>query len=188
MKKINIYPAGGVVKGEQDSEKVSWTEEDMDLVKQKLAPADVHFIDPRFRNDDLNDSFAVFGRDLMAVKVSDFVIVDGRQKRGIGVGQEMMFAKMQGIPVITIAPKGGHYRKGELHYLGQKVEDYVHPFIFSTSDVLVENFEEAADWVKNYLENPVPVKKSTMFEDAMQIYIKKHMADDDPVNKAIKDE
>ena len=188
MKKINIYPAGGVQKGENDKDKVSWTEGDMDLFKRKLAPANVNFIDPRYRNDDLNDHFAVFGRDLMAVKVSDFVIVDGRQKRGIGVGQEMLFAKMQGIPVITIAPKGGHYRKGKLEYLGQKVDDYVHPFIFSTSDVIVENFEEAAEWVKNYLENPVTVKNSRILDEAMDIYVKKYMADDDPVNEAVKDE
>ena len=186
MKTINIYPAGGVQKGEHDKGKMSWTEEDMSLFKAKLSDVAVNFIDPRYRNDNLNDSFAVFGRDLMAVRVSDFVVVDGRQKRGIGVGQEMLFAKLEGIPVVTVAPKGGHYRKGELHYLGQKVNDYVHPFIFSTSDAIVENFEEAADWIKNYLEKPVPIKSSRLTEEAIKEYTKKYMADDDPVNKAIK--
>ncbi len=186
MKTINIYPAGGVQKGENDKGKVSWTDEDMNLFKRKLAPANANFIDPRYRNDDLNDHFAVFGRDLMAVKVSDFVVVDGRQKRGVGVGQEMMFAKLQGIPVITIAPKESHYRKGKLHYLGQQVDDYIHPFIFSTSDVIVENFEEAAEWIKNFLEKPVKIKDGKLLEEAMDIYMKKYMADDDPVNNAIK--
>ena len=186
MKTINIYPAGGVQKGEQDKGKVSWTEEDMNLFKAQLSHVKVNFIDPRYRNDNLNDSLAVFGRDLMAVRVSDFVVVDGRQKRGIGVGQEMLFAKLEGIPVITIAPKGGHYRKGELHYLGQKVNDYVHPFIFSTSDAIVESFDEAADWIKTYLEKPVAIKGPSITEEAIKIYMKKYMADDDPVSRVIK--
>ena len=186
MKTINIYPAGGVQKGEHDKGKVSWADEDMNVFRRLLAPANVNFIDPRYRNDNLNDHFAVFGRDLMAVRVSDFVVVDGRQKRGVGVGQEMLFAKLEGIPVITVAPKESHYRKGKLHYLGQKVDDYVHPFIFSTSDIIVENFEEAAGWIKEYLEKPVPIKGSRLTEDAIQAYMKKYMADDDHVNNAIK--
>jgi hypothetical protein len=186
MKTINIYPAGGVQKGENDEKKVSWTEEDMNIFRRKLAPAKVNFIDPRYRNDNLNDSIAVFGRDLMAVKVSDFVVVDGRQKRGIGVGQEMLFAKMQGIPVITIAPKGGHYAKGKIYYLGQHVEEYIHPFVFATSDAIVENFEQAAEWIKGFLEKPVKIKNSRIIEEAMDIYMKKYMDKDDPIKDAIK--
>ena len=116
--RINIYPAGGVIKGENDKGKISWTDTDMEEFKAKMKPVDVHFIDPRFRNESLKDMVAIFGRDMMAVKVADFVVVDARQKRGVGVGQEMLFAKMHKVPVVTIAPKDGHYVKGFLHYLG----------------------------------------------------------------------
>jgi len=186
MKKITIYPAGGVQKGKSDNGKVSWTEEDMELFRKNLEPVKVHFIDPRFRNDNLNDHFAVFGRDLMAVRVSDFVVVDARQKRGIGVGQEMLFAKMNKVPVIAVAPKDSHYIKGKLEYLRQKVENYVHPFLFCTSDAIVDNFESAAQWIKDFLESPKKVKDISITESAIKEYMAKYMDKDDPVNEAIK--
>ena len=187
MKKITIYPAGGIKKGEQDNEKASWTEEDMEIFRKKLLPIKVHFIDPRYRNDYLGDSLAVFGRDLMAVRISDFVVVDARHKRGIGVGQEMFFAKMNKVPVIAVAPKNSHYVRGKLEYLGQKVENYIHPFLFSTSDAIVESFEQAAEWIKGFLEKPVEVKDISITEEAIKEYMQKYMHKDDPVNQVIKD-
>lgn len=186
MKTITIYPAGGVQKGKDDAGKVSWTEEDMEVFRKKIGPVDVHFIDPRFRNDSLDDSVAVFGRDLMAVRISDFVVVDARQKRGIGVGQEMLFAKMNKVPVITVAPKNGHYQKGNVNILGQDVKDFVHPFLFCTSDVIVENFEQAAEWIKGFLEKPGAVKDISITEEAIKQYMEKYMANDDPLGRAIK--
>ncbi len=188
MKKITIYMAGGIKKGEKDNEKSSWAEGDMDVFRKKLEPLKVHFIDPRYRNDYLGDSLSVFGRDLMAVRISDFVVVDARNKRGIGVGQEMLFAKMNKVPVIAVAPKNSHYVRGKLEYLGQKVENYIHPFLFCTSDAIVENFEQAAAWIKNFLEKPVEIKDISITEKAIDEYMKKYMHKDDPVNEAIKDE
>ena len=186
MKTITIYPAGGVQKGKDDNEKASWTGEDMEIFRKKIEPMKVHFIDPRFRNDYLGDTISVFGRDLMAVRISDFVVVDARHKRGIGVGQEMLFAKMNKVPVIAVAPKNSHYVRGKLEYLGQKVENYVHPFLFCTSDVIVEDFESAAQWIKDFLEKPKAVKDISITEKAIKEYMKKYMAQDDPVNEAIK--
>ncbi len=188
MKKITIYPAGGVQKGAKDNGKVSWTEEDMELFRKKLSPHKVHFIDPRYRNDVVKDSLAVFGRDLMAVKVSDFVVVDARQRRGIGVGQEMLFAKMNSVPVITVAPKNSHYVRDFVHYLGQDIRNYVHPFVSCTSDVIVENFEQAAEWIKSFLENPKEIKDISITEKAIDAYMKKYMDKDEDLNRAIKNE
>jgi hypothetical protein len=186
MKTINIYPAGGVQKGNDDAGKISWTEEDMNTFRKKIEPVNVHFIDPRFRNDNLNDSVAVFGRDLMAVRISDFVVVDARQKRGIGVGQEMLFAKMNKVPVITVAPKNGHYQKGNVNILGQDVNNFVHPFLFCTSDAIVENFVQAAEWIKGFLEKPGAVKDISITEKAIKQYTDKYMADDDTLSRVIK--
>lgn len=188
MKTVKIYPAGGVKKGEKDDGKVSWTDSDMDVFRRVLLPHSIHFIDPRYRNDNLNDSMAVFGRDLMAVRVSDFVVVDAREKRGIGVGQEMMFAKLEGIPVIAVAPKGGHYLKGKLHYLGQTVENYVHPFLIATSDVIVENFEQAAEWIKDFLQSPKEVKDEKTIKKAIDLYVRKYLDGDEPLKNAVKDD
>ena len=188
MKKINIYPAGGIQKGKDDVKRLSWLPEDMELFKTKLLPHSVTFIDPRYRNDNLNNPMTVLGRDLMAVKLSDFVVVDAREKRGLGVGQEMMYAKMKKIPVISIAPKNSYYVKDKLEYLGQKVENFVHPFLYGFSDVIVENFEEAAEWIMNFLEKPTEIKDFSVIKEAMDSYVKNYLDDDGPLKRAIKDE
>lgn len=188
MRTITIYPAGGVKKGndEREKEKVSWTEEDMELFKQKLMPVKVNFIDPRYRNDSLLKDFtSFFGRDLMAVKVSDFIVVDARQKRGIGVGQEMLFAKMHKIPVISVAPRNSHYIK-KAEYLGKEVSNYIHPFLYATSDAIVDDFEKAAEWIRDFLESPKEIKDISVTEKAIEEYMKKYMTDDDPVSRVIK--
>lgn len=185
--KIVIYPAGGVKKGKEDSEKISWTEKDMETVKKILEPHEVFFIDPRFRNEVLQDQEAVFGRDLLAVKSSDFVIVDARQKRGIGVGQEMLFAKINEVPVVTIAPEGGHYSKKKINYLGQEIENYKHPFILGTSDAIVENFQEAGEWIKNIIKNKKGVKGFGTINHYMSDYIDKFYKEGDPLKEVLGD-
>ena len=188
MKTVKVYLAGGIQKGKDDPERISWMDEDMALFKEKLAPHNVMFIDPRYRNDNLKDKMCVFGRDLMAVRISDFVVVDAREKRGIGVGQEMMFAKMHRIPVVSVAPRNTYYVRDKLEYLGLEVENFVHPFLFATSDAVVDNFEEAAKWVKDFLESPKEVKDMSVIKNAMDSYVKKYLDDDEPLKKAVKDE
>ncbi len=188
MKIIKIYPAGGIQKGKEDTERISWMPEDMELFKKTLLPHKVMFIDPRYRNDNLNNPLTVLGRDLMAVKISDFVVVDAREKRGLGVGQEMMYAKMKKIPVISVAPRNTYYKRDRLEYLGQDVKNFIHPFLFGSSDAIVENFEEAAKWVKDFLEKPCEVKDFSVMNKAMDSYVKNYLDDDEPLKRAVKDE
>src|SRR5882672_8272072 len=102
--KIAIYLAGSIKKGHERSEETYWTEEDMSLLKMSLAKYEVSFLNPAFRTDDLSDMKSVFGRDMLQVFSSNVVFVDARDRRGLGVGAEMMFAKLNRIPVITWAP------------------------------------------------------------------------------------
>lgn len=104
--------------------------------------------------DDLSDQQSVFGRDMIQVFCSNFVFVDARDRRGLGFGAEMMWAKLNKIPVVTWAPKNSHYHKDQTTILGVSVQNFVHPFVESLSDKIVENLEEGAKWIQEIISNP----------------------------------
>src|SRR5690348_7658831 len=97
--KIAIYLAGSIKKGHEKSDESFWTEEDMDFLKKQIAPHEISFLNPAFRTDNLSDQRSVFGRDMVQVFSSNIVFVDARARRGLGVGAEMMWAKVNKIPV-----------------------------------------------------------------------------------------
>ncbi len=167
---VKIYLSGGIKKDDNDR-KVCWSEEDRETIRSVLEGG-VKFLDPQ-GNPEGADPFAAFGLDLQDVKEADIIIVDGREKRGIGVGAEMLAAKIWGKPVVAIAPKNGHYRRDLLEHFGQEIEDWQHPFLFSISDAVVDSVEEAAGWVKGFLEKPGPVKDSSVLDEAIGYFISK---------------
>ncbi len=129
--KLAIYLAGTIKKGHEKSDETYWTEEYMDLLRLHLHDFEPSFLNPAFRTDNLSDQLSVFGRDMLQVFCSDIVLVDARDRRGLGVGAEMMWAKFHAIPVIIWAPKGTHYHKNEATILGLPVSKYIHPFVES---------------------------------------------------------
>lgn len=139
--KISIYLAGSIKKGHEKADESFWTDQDMLFLKKSLGEFDVSFLNPAFRSDNLSDQRSVFGRDMTQVFCSDVVFVDARDRRGLGVGAEMMWAKSHKIPVVTLAPKDSHYNKSKTTLLDVAVEDWVHPFVESLSDAIVENQE-----------------------------------------------
>lgn len=100
--KVAIYLAGSIKKGHEKSDESYWTDENMFSIKNNLEKFDVSFLNPAFRTDDLSDQVSVFGRDILQVFSSHIVFVDARDRRGLGVGAEMMWAKMNKIPVVTM--------------------------------------------------------------------------------------
>ncbi|MCK4550670.1 MAG: hypothetical protein KAT91_01835 [Candidatus Aenigmarchaeota archaeon] len=170
MKKITIYLSGGIKKGKNDEKKSCFNELIKSQIREKLKNYEIRFLDPNDAPPNLSDAKAVFGCDLLRVKLSDFVLVDAREKRGIGVGQEMLFAKLNKIPVISVAPKNSHYLRKNLEYLGQKIDEFVHPFIFGPSDAIVETFEDAANRIKDFIETPKQVKGIECVEYAINHY------------------
>src|SRR5580704_10722245 len=103
--KLAIYLAGSIKKEHEKGDDYYWTERDINLIKQCLPDFEISVLNPASRTDDLSDQLSVFGRDMTQVFSSNFVFVDARAKRGLGVGAEMMWAKLNRIPVVTWAPK-----------------------------------------------------------------------------------
>lgn len=180
--KISIYLAGSIKKGHEKAGETFWTDEDMLLLKKNLSEFEISFLNPAFRSDNLSDQRSVFGRDMTQVFCSDIVFVDARDKRGLGVGAEMMWAKFHKIPVITLAPKDSHYNKSKTTLLGIAVQDWVHPFVESLSDIVVENLTEGAIWVRKFMSASAPNAKDIEYiRSAMQYYRDSQLPHDEPM-------
>lgn len=179
---ISIYLAGSIKKGHEKADESFWTDDDMLLLKKILAEYDISFLNPAFRSDNLSDQRSVFGRDMTQVFCSDVVFVDARDRRGLGVGAEMMWAKFHKIPVVTLAPKDSHYNKSKTTLLDVAVEDWVHPFVESLSDAIVENLHEGATWVRKFVSSSAPkIKDIEYIQSAMQYYRGSQLSHDEPM-------
>lgn len=184
MEHISIYLAGNIQKDHENKSQIYWTEEDRDFLRNELAPKDISFLNPALRTDDLSDQLSVFGRDMTQVYCSDLVFVDARERRGLGVGAEMMWAKMNRIPLLILAPINSHYRKQEVKLLGARVENWVHPFVESLSDRIVANLEQAVVWIDALMNGKVQdIKGPEFIKIAMQHYKHHQYENDHPMNE-----
>lgn len=185
--RIAIYLAGSIKKGHENPNESFWTEDDIHLIKTNLNQYDVAFLNPAFRTDDLSDQHSVFGRDMLQVFSSHIVFVDARDRRGLGVGAEMMWAKLNTIPVVTWAPKNSHYHKSQTTILGVEVNDFIHPFIEGLSDKIVENLTEGAEWIGKFFSNPssTKVKGIEHISSAMKYYKAKQLHRDTPMKQLL---
>ncbi len=168
---LAVYLAGTIKKGHELSTELYWTEIELDILRKALPEYDLAFLNPALRSDDLSVQSSVFGRDMLMVYCSDFVLVDLRQRRSIGVGSEMMWAKMNRIPLIAFAPKETHYRMTNASILGVHVDNWIHPFVESLSDYVADSLIEAASWIERCIRGETgPIKGPEFMSDAMRLY------------------
>ena len=124
---------------------------------------------------------------MVQVFSADAVFVDARDRRGLGVGAEMMWAKMNKIPVLALAPLGSHYHKSSTSLLGVEVESWIHPFVEGLSDIVVETLEQAASWLITILGEQSPdIKGPDWISNAMQYYFETQFVSDQPMNALAK--
>lgn len=183
-KSISIYLAGTIKKGHDEEHELCWNEEHKKILQENCQGIELIFLDPQKRSDDLSDQQSVFGRDMFQVFSSDVVLVDARSKRGLGVGAEMMFAKMQRIPLISWLPRESYYHRKELHFLGQKVESWIHPFVYSLSDYLAPTLQEAAHWIEHTLYDAA-IKGPETMQKSMQYYLETQLQFDHGMKELI---
>lgn len=180
--KISIYLAGSIKKGHENTQESFWTDADMLELKQYLSEYEVAFLNPAFRTDDLSDQCSVFGRDMTQVFCCDIVFVDARDRRGLGVGAEMMWAKVHKIPVISLSPKNSHYNKEKTTLLDETVCNWIHPFVESLSDILVDNLQEGANQIRHFMTgNGKDIKGIEYIQYSMQYYRAKGLPRDNPM-------
>lgn len=145
--RIAIYLAGTIKKRHEQTNDSCWTDVHMQELSDALPQYKLLFLNPAFRTDDMTDHQSVFGRDMTQVFCSDFVLADVRERRGLGVGAEMMWAKVHRIPLICWAPDESHYNCRDTTILDCPVEHYIHPFVACLSDHIAPDLADAAAWM-----------------------------------------
>ena len=140
---LRVYLCGSIQKGSTEKRSIFWSDDDIAELRRSAKPTELVILNPGDRVDDLSDVRATFGRDILQVFTSDVVIADARARRGIGVGAELLFAKSQRIPVVTIVPPNSHYHRTNVLLMGQLVDEWTHPFLSELSDVIARSVAEA---------------------------------------------
>lgn len=144
---MKIYLAGSVPKGaEEEKEFVNWRDGYKSTLEKFL---NAEFIFPGAGDMDESDYLLIVGKDSRSIKHSDLVIVNAKERLGVGTAQEMVIAKYFKKPVITVLPKNSYNRRANVVFQGKyRVEDWMHPFLHTFSDFIVESPEEI-DKIKN---------------------------------------
>ncbi len=129
----------------------------------------------------------MFGRDILQISSSHVVFVDARDRRGLGVGAEMMWSKVNKIPVVTWAPKNSHYNKSQTTILGITVHDFIHPFVNALSDHVVETITQGASWIKQIILNPssIAIKGIEHINSAIEHYKTTQLHKDSSMNPSM---
>jgi hypothetical protein len=87
---------------------------------------------------------------------------------------EMVIAKYFKKPVITVMPKNSYHRRPNMTFQGKYfVEDWMHPFIHTFSDFIVENVAEIEE-IKDKLFS-LPIKDISIIDHAIGHRVNKHL-------------
>ncbi len=173
---MKVFLAGKIPKGEELKSYKDWRQEYKEILLKNFP--DMEFLDPD--NTKANhvtseaDSLFWFGHGAWMAKESDVIIIQADRKIGMGTGQEMLIAKYFNKPVITILPKDTHHRRTNLTMRSGFVPDWIHPFVNSTSDIIVETLEDAVTWLKEYEANKSSkeIKTINLLDDSIAYYLK----------------
>lgn len=70
-----------------------------------------------------------------------YCIVCAESRLWVWTSQEILIAKYFWKPVITILPKDTQHRRTNLLFHGKMIQDRIHPFIWSCSDVIYTSID-----------------------------------------------
>ena len=162
---MKIYLAGSVPKGDEEAKDyIDWRKEYFKTISQNIN--DVELLDANDFYILEGNSEALFGAECSHIKKSDLVIVNAETKLGAGTAMELVIAKYFRKPVITVLPKNSDHRRSNLIFRGKEVKEWIHPFIDTFSDVIIEKIFE----IKNAVEliKKQKIKGISVIDEAIQ--------------------
>jgi hypothetical protein len=173
MKEVKLYIAGKVsedsVFGTRD-----WRDNFCHQLEEKAGLAIVNLDPTKFAdNIDLDQNFAklVVGRNNHLIKNADAVIVYLSDDISVGGSQEMLIAKYYKRPLIGFAPPGGKFNQSEKEMYGQKIKDYIDPYVRVSCDVVAGTIDELAKHLADLVTNPDgSTKDLTILDEATRYY------------------
>jgi len=92
------------------------------------------------------------GSDANYIKNCDLLVVNSEHKLEAGTSMELVIAKYFKKPVIVVLPKGTHHRKSNVTFHQKMIRDWIHPFIFTFSDFIIEDIKEFENIAKKIFE------------------------------------
>lgn len=182
MKQIKVYIAGKVSPG--SSMGTSFWRDDFCRRLEEKSGFNIVNLDPTSQKVLPFDSQMVFGRDSFMIKESDLVIVNLTDDISVGGSQEMLIAKYFSKPLIGIAKEGGKFVNKNFNDFG-RIVDFVHPFVFSTCDAIVNDEDEAAEWIKNHFGRQKP-KGIECIDDSIKYYLEDYFDGDEFAKKFLE--
>jgi hypothetical protein len=136
---MKIYLAGSMPKGDEEEKNFDYWRVRYQKVLEKFF--DAEFVDFYNRDLDESNSQLVLGTDCKSIKESDLVVVYAEEQMGAGGAQELVIAKYFKKPVVTVLPKNSYHRRSNLVFHAKTIEDWIHPFIFTFSDFIIESID-----------------------------------------------
>lgn len=174
MADISIYLAGSIKKGDHDTKTTSfWTAvEEKNIVDCFGTDYSVNILNPATFEIKRSDPFGNFGGDMYLVHESDFIFVDARDKKGLGIGAEMVAAKYYHLPVVCLCTYDSYYKRRFLpNVYGEDLYNWTHPFITGLSDYIADTIEDAVKWMKEHLQSPKPIKGLSVIDESIAYFI-----------------
>lgn len=146
MKKLKVYVAGKVSKDSHFG-KHHWRDEFCSELSE-LSGVELENLDPLKHESDPSDTKGIFKKDCQLISGCDVFVVYLSNDISVGGSQEILIARYLSKPVIGFAPRGGKFNGSSREMLGQVIEDYRDPFVFSTCDVVCGDMKELAESFK----------------------------------------
>ncbi|MGW4412599.1 hypothetical protein ACWEJ6_52025 [Nonomuraea sp. NPDC004702] len=186
---LSVYCSGSIVKGASDEKKLCWSDMERSEVSKGAAPNEVVYLNPDDPITSPGNTLGQFGRDMYQVMVSTAVIVDARERRGLGIGVEMAAAATYGTPVIVVAPRNSKYRSDVLEYRGVTINNYIHPHVHALATAVVGDFMAAGEALARLArqdEHHVEPEAPTWLEKAINEYVSNVLPGDVPMMDALR--
>lgn len=139
---MKVYVAGKVSKDSVFG-KHHWRDE-FCAELSKLSGIELENLDPLKAEQDMTDYRLIFAKDCQLINQADVLIAYLSDDISVGGSQEILIARYLHKPVIGLAPKGGKFNGCTKEMLGQTIENYQDPFVFSTCDVVCGSVVEVA--------------------------------------------
>lgn len=171
QRRLKICLLGSIPKGDEIRE--SWKDWKKEYVDKISTIPDTEFTDGDTWKDEARP-FELVGHDANLVKTADVIVVNAEVKLGAGTAQEMVIAKYFSRPVISVLPKDTHHRRSNVVFDGKKMDEWIHPFVLTFSDAVVENIDECVEWIKRLKNSTVQtkIKNISIVDEAIAAYQK----------------